>query len=159
MYTQTIFGLLCHVGSGSSVAVPVRSTVGPVSSPLYLLPSIIRVPTFVEYFQTPVLCSDENICIRVRIEHWWNGTGRGNRSTCRESCPSATWTTTILKGPDRGSKPASAVIFTRHSTPYTENARHAQPLQIFSYFLMICWPITPRLIPLLILLHFNSALL
>ena len=89
-----------------SEAVPLSATwgrampwwQGPTTWPLYLLPSIIQVPTFLEYFQTPVFCSDENIGMRMSIEHRWNGTGRGNRSIRRESCPRPLGPPPVWKG-------------------------------------------------------------
>jgi hypothetical protein len=32
--------------------------------------------------------------MKMSMEHWWNDTGRGNRSTLRRICPDATFSTT-----------------------------------------------------------------
>jgi len=47
--------------------------------------------------QDPPICPDKkSIKMKINTEPWWNGNDRENRSAGRETCPSATLSTTNL---------------------------------------------------------------
>jgi hypothetical protein len=63
-----------------------------------MLPSLQKSTALFEGSQTSPACPSDksSIELKMSMEHWWSETDGGNRSTQRETCSSATLSTTNL---------------------------------------------------------------